>query len=295
MRERHAIYHKRRSGAPWPWTDDPILQTYRFTNVYRELDRVTVWMRRHWTDPHDVGERARTAFLKTPHQPDVQRRAGEMIFACAVFRLVGTEEFGEALGWPVPWDAARAIRTIERLRATGKKAFTSAYMLSNLGRHDPKSQVICRLVLTPLWKKRSTVAATILADQTAQGAFEALVQFKGVGPFLAYEIVSDLTHTWALRGATDLFTWANPGPGCKRGLNRVMQRLLKERVPSEQALEEMRGLLGDAQVTMPWLESLTMREIEHSLCEFDKYCRVQDALKTGKRVGLEKFTPPHLR
>jgi hypothetical protein len=44
MKARHAIFLARREGANPPWTRDPILQTYKFTNVYRELDRVTVWV-----------------------------------------------------------------------------------------------------------------------------------------------------------------------------------------------------------------------------------------------------------
>ena len=44
INERHAIYLKRFIGEPFPWTDDEILQTYSFCNVYRELDKVMVWI-----------------------------------------------------------------------------------------------------------------------------------------------------------------------------------------------------------------------------------------------------------
>ena len=49
--ERHEIYLRRTAGRPKPWTRDPILQTYSFTNVYRELDRVTIWVREHIREP----------------------------------------------------------------------------------------------------------------------------------------------------------------------------------------------------------------------------------------------------
>ena len=42
--ERHMIYRRREAGESPPWTADPILCNYRFTNVYRELDRVTIWI-----------------------------------------------------------------------------------------------------------------------------------------------------------------------------------------------------------------------------------------------------------
>jgi hypothetical protein len=39
VKERHAIDIARREGKPAPWTPDPILATFRFTGVFRELDR----------------------------------------------------------------------------------------------------------------------------------------------------------------------------------------------------------------------------------------------------------------
>lgn len=50
-RERHAIYLRRRAGRPKPWTNDPVLQNYKITNVFRELDRTTTWIRTHVRDP----------------------------------------------------------------------------------------------------------------------------------------------------------------------------------------------------------------------------------------------------
>ena len=50
INERHRIYLKRLYKETPPWTDDPILQSYKFTNPFRENDRVTVWMRQNWTN-----------------------------------------------------------------------------------------------------------------------------------------------------------------------------------------------------------------------------------------------------
>ena len=38
-RQREKIRLKRESGAPYPWTDDPIFQQGRFLNIFREDDR----------------------------------------------------------------------------------------------------------------------------------------------------------------------------------------------------------------------------------------------------------------
>src|SRR6266446_1160115 len=45
--ERQRIFAKRWRGEPGPWTDDPILQMYKFCNVYRAADRVSQYMIRN--------------------------------------------------------------------------------------------------------------------------------------------------------------------------------------------------------------------------------------------------------
>ena len=42
--ERLAIYYRRLEGGQAPWTTDPILRTYRFTNAYRAADRVSQYL-----------------------------------------------------------------------------------------------------------------------------------------------------------------------------------------------------------------------------------------------------------
>ena len=76
-RERHNIYLRRQQGLPRPWTDDHILNTCRFTNVYRELDKTTVWFR----------ERVREPLRSKP----------EVLLATVLFRWFNRILTGEAL------------------------------------------------------------------------------------------------------------------------------------------------------------------------------------------------------
>jgi hypothetical protein len=71
-------------------------------------------------------------------------------------------------------------------------------------------------------------------------------------------------------------TWANPGPGAKRGLNRISGKELNEPMHIKRAIEEMRELLQYSLKELePFVPALEMRDIEHSLCEFDKYERTR--------------------
>ena len=84
---RHSIYDRRAKGDHKPWTDDEILQRYRFCNVYRELDTVTQWIADNWRRPH-AGDQ-------------------DLWFAMAVARWVNWPETLEDIGYPVPWKAKR--------------------------------------------------------------------------------------------------------------------------------------------------------------------------------------------
>ena len=90
---------------------------------------------------------------------------------------------------------------------------------------------------------------------------------------MSYELVTDLRHTYYLHDAEDIMTWANAGPGAMRGLNRIHGRDLDDTSKKHDWCHEMRELLNIA--WMKYSLDFELREIEHSLCEFDKYERVR--------------------
>ncbi len=51
--KRYRVHRNRLAGRPQPWTDDPILQQYPFTNVFRVLDRVTQYILRNVIETGD--------------------------------------------------------------------------------------------------------------------------------------------------------------------------------------------------------------------------------------------------
>lgn len=275
INERHRIYLKRRAGDPSPWTEDQILQTYKFTNVFREYDRTTVWMRKNFTNPNH------------------NRPPEEIIFNCCMFRMFGTMEFAEEHGWVQDWNPFYAKALARNRLNSGKKVFTGAYIITNQGSKDPKEVVVVDRFLTPVWEHRKYLAAVAQESNSLQAMHEALSQFPGWGGggFMAYEAVTDLNHTPVLALAKDRFTWANAGPGAKRGLNRIHGRELHEGSSKRDWNGEMYELL---QLSDKYLGNhipraeFDMRAVEHSLCEWDKYMRV--LLGQGKPRSLFKPT-----
>ena len=45
--ERQAVFNKRKNGTIYPWTNNHIIQKYKFTNVYRASDRVSQYLIRN--------------------------------------------------------------------------------------------------------------------------------------------------------------------------------------------------------------------------------------------------------
>jgi hypothetical protein len=270
--ERHAIYLRRQQGLPKPWTTDPILRDYKFTNPFRENDRGTVWLREN--------------FL-TPHRDD---NPGLVAFNICWYRMFNWWGTGEALGWQTDWDVNNVTTALEAQLDRGQQVFTGAHIVYSppgLGKVEAITSVCAEL-----FALREQIVQTS-RNRSLEQVYNLLRTVYCVGGFMAYEMVSDMRHTRLLEYASDIYTWANPGPGAKRGLQRLGMPYTRDK----DAIVSMRELLYNVQHEMPDTEVLLktvglkdwpvieMRDIEHSLCEFDKYCRV----KFGEGEPRSKF------
>lgn len=266
-RERHSVHLRRRARQPYPWTSDPILSEWSFTNVFRELDRTTIWFR------ENVRDRLRG-------DPSV-------LLATVVFRLFNRIATGEAvfrqpaLGLDEELPGETAWECLARLRdSRGADAVraavlhycspgpyvTGAYMTKTPTGLDKVNGTVQILTwfLEQRWPLHAPEAG-VPYEATWQEAAEAclgghvdiehfclwLRQYPYFGGFSAYEVACDLRHTALLERAPDVLTWANPGPGAHRGLSRLHGRFyrMKQRgsmagaAPRQQLVEEMRELL----------------------------------------------------
>ena len=101
MVERHNIFiRKELSKLPYPWSGDPILTEFSFCNVYRELDKVTIWIRENWREPHD----------ENPNLP----------LAMAMARQINWPDTLEEIGFPEHWNPER-IKAIMQGRMNRKE------------------------------------------------------------------------------------------------------------------------------------------------------------------------------
>lgn len=260
--ERERVRMAKEAGKPKPWTDDPILQQYRFCNVRRNDDKQTRLIHEHWLHPH-------------AGNPDAW-------FAMVVARLVNWWPTLEEAGYPVPWNHARFKKALAQRKDGGQKVFTGAYMVrADAVVSGSKADYLADYVLTPLWEARAKVRPR---DGDTLEAFHArLMQFRDMGSFMAAQVVADVKYDpkGPLRRAADFMTWAAPGPGSLRGLNRVCgdppDTPWNGHTPSrvwEDRFNDCLQLVALQLVTTS-LHDLTAQDLQNCLCEFDKYERVR--------------------
>lgn len=306
IKERYQIWLRREAGNPKPWTEDLILRDNFFTMPYRELDKTTLWFRQNvryplWDNPAVLMATVifrwfnyiPTGLLLTTnygHKPGTKNSAVNCLKHSNL----------------VLWDPEEVKRL---LRNADGKVFTGAFNISNSGSTKPKIDRVIDDYINPVWEDRKKLLLTLetLDPLTLRNAHSILKSYPGLGGsgFMAYEIVCDLRFTYLLENARDIEIWCNMGPGAKRGLNRLLGRdvdsplyqnwLVKMRELQTRANSDLEtssqvvGRLEDdlrlllpkkTKSSSPQMPYLEMREIEHSLCEFDKYCRV--LYKQGK-------------
>jgi hypothetical protein len=271
MIERENIRHRKEAGAPPPWTDDPILREYSFTNVRRSEDRTTRQLLTEFYRPNAVGT-----------------RPGDVLFNCAMARFFGRAEAVVHLGWQTDWDAGAVI---DRARQWSGPLFTAAYVITNNGQSGDKVEFVCRNVLTPLWHARHRIAEATMRENGWEFLVGQLRQLPGLGGtgFMAKEVAQDfmLATGWKPR---DRDTFTPVGKGARRGLNRLHGRPVNERITSSgqnvewQFLREVRQLFSNRHEFLPpdFVE-LQLHDIQFNLCEIDKYLRSKSGEGRPKR------------
>ena len=274
--EREAI-RLRKEADPFagpPWTEDPILAAYKFTNVRRFHDRTTTELRNRFYGPNR----------------DDDRRA--ILMNCALFRYFGTWEFAAAVGWQSYDDFQFDwIRELARQRLNEKKrVFTGAYVITNQGIADAKENVVVDIFLRGLHAATPELLRVVQMTRNWEPVSREMMKIIGFGGtgFMTKEILLDtmMTNFWLdsadqdgypLTLPSDYDTWTPIGPGALRGASRILGHdnpvLLKPRMAAD-VIERLCSIQTKFWDTRK-LGVLYPADIQFQLCEFDKYERVR--------------------
>lgn len=298
MYERQLIWYKRHMlKLPRPWTDDPILDRFRFTNTYRELDRGTLYCHDIVLPRNDVSSLPLALMRLFTY-----RIFNKVATYDKVFRATGYCE-DTSSGEP-DWD--NIAETLNRMQSD-EPIFTGAHTVSSYYHVAGSASKADKVVefLKEIYSRIDKIALEIEARRgNAQDTHKYLQTFSGIGDFLAYELISDLAYTDYVDFDED--QWANAGPGALNGLKllypnptgKTPMQLMRELQTQQDRYFASMGMLNLALIA-PSVHSvrMTLRNIEGGLCEYYKYNKcvgghIRQPFKLGEGYVWERDKSP---
>ena len=259
--ERHRIWERRFAGEPGPWTTDPILQAYRFTNVYRVLDYGSQFLLqeilRDALDP-------RTALARIM----LWRMSGWPALWIYTHRMLGR--------YPTPEDMAGPLADIwSEYRDNGGQIFSPAYMIvGGPGKVGvDKTRWVVDLI-GGVFDGRHYDGDIIedLAREDMAGRTEVLGRIYRIGRFMQMQILTDWGYTSFGRDQ-DENAFILPGPGAVKG-----GRFLASGENTVAIISECRSrLLAEPDCPTLFGRPPSLMDVQNTLCEFKKYMFVRAA------------------
>ena len=247
VEERHRIWEQRQLDLPQPWTEDPILASRKFTNVFRILDPGTQFLLTDLYPGADDWNRLLRAFL--------YRHTGQIEAWKAVLA-----ELGE---YPTTTNLDTVHEVWENYRRGNKLLFTSAYMV-NPQSHTPGTNKLDSIIALTKRVFHPGFFEDWCAATTPGRRFELLRSFSYVGDFMSMQILTD----WGYQDPShDEDEFVQLGPGAVKG-----SKALGESV--HWALEHVREL--PVYLTLPHgvIRRPSLMDVQNCLCEFSKYVRL---------------------
>lgn len=245
--ERMRAWEKRESGAPPPYSEDPIVATYRFCNILRELDRQTI-------EYHE---------LLAPLRDDLPLWLLNMFYA----RMVARPDTVRAIGL-LSYDAKENEALLERLLAHPKPRYGTPYVfpVSVIMRSaTPTRETFIARYLPGVMSAVAAEVATFDETSVLEGVERTTRVFGMNLKFLWTEVLIDLAYQYPEK--IDLFKAFPVGPGALPTFARIDAK-------ADPALlaERLGALLTPSGVTFDGTPiPLSAENWEGVGCEFRKY------------------------
>jgi hypothetical protein len=283
--ERQRIFRRRLLGRDWG-TPDPVLKKYRFTNAYRASDRVSQHLITHVI--YDRERPWKDVFLRTLIFKLFNRIETWLELERELVRVDSTtfdvELYGEAL---------------TRIRADQGTLYSAAYIMPSARVFGSRQKHINHMRLLQHMLETS-LDERLLDCKNAGEAFALLMSYPSIGPFLSYQLLTDLSYSAELD--FDESSFVCPGPGALDGLQKCFSdpsdlapadliRWTMERQEEEFARRDLP--FDDL-----WGRPLQLIDCQNLFCEISKYAReafphvVSRSGRTKIKQGFRPRTEP---
>jgi hypothetical protein len=279
--ERQAIFYRRIAGRSQPWTDDPILSTFKFTNAYRVADRVSQYLIRR--------------VIYDANRPGTPEEVCFRILLFKIFNKISTWELLERTLGPITWAGFRADaydRVLTAALAAGDRIYSAAYIMPPGSRafgHSAKHRNHLELIVSMMC---NSLPSRLAESRTMQDGYSLLISYPTIGPFLAYQLITDINYSSVTNYSEMEFVM--PGPGALSGIRKCFAdtgglneaeliRFVAERQESE--FERLHLTFESL-----WGRPLQLIDCQNLFCEVDKYSRVAhpDIEGRGSRTQIKQ-------
>ena len=283
---RYDVYLRRLRGESPPWTADPVLSQYKFTNVFRATDRVS--------------QKGIAISLDEISAASLE----EQFFRILLFKLFNKIETWEALTEALGeeprianYDFARYNSILEALMKTGVKIYSAAYMMPCPGDYGVAGIVrkhsMHLHMLGDMLDAR--VPYYLLEGGSLEKAYNVLRKVRMFGNFTAYQFTIDVNYGPFLGYDEDSFIV--PGPGAEEGIAKCFGAL-KRRPFAEviRLVTDYQDLLSEAVVNAPaprlFGRPLQLIDVQNCFCEIAKYARVAHPEFNNTRTRIKHGYKP---
>ena len=283
--ERQAVFFRRARDEARPWTDNPVLAIYKFTNAYRASDRVSQYLIRHVIYRDDLPKSPREVFFR--------------ILLFKFFNKIETWELLERALGPITFEdySFAAFDTVlSCAMKAGRRIYSAAYIMPPGSRAFGRSAKHQNHLLLLERMMADRLAERLGQIRTMQEGFEKLRAYPTIGDFLAYQFITDINYS-ELTDFSEM-DFVVPGPGARDGLRKcfVDPGGLNEaeliRLMADLQEQEFARLGLDFQSL--WGRRLQLIDCQNLFCEVDKYARVahpQISGVTGRLRIKQRFEP----
>ncbi|WP_020182642.1 nucleotide kinase domain-containing protein [Methylotenera sp. 1P/1] len=261
--ERQKVFFARMNNNPLPWTNDPIIGEYKFTNAYRASDRVSQYLIKQviYNGEKDINE----IFFRT------------ILFK--LFNKIDTWELLKSQLGNINWHSYQYENYEKQLTAamsSGAAIYSAAYIMASghkLFNVEKKHQSHLKLIEKMM---KESLPERLQNCKSMLEGFELLKSYPLIGDFLAYQLITDINYTEITNFSEMDFTV--PGPGAKDGIRKCFKSLggLSEtdiiRFMADRQDYEFDRLGLEFQNL--WGRKLQLIDIQNLFCEVDKYSRV---------------------
>ena len=276
--ERQNIFYKKLNGEEAPWTEDKILQEYKFCNSYRASDRVSQYL------------------IKNVIYNGKKYSDEDMIFRIILFKIFNKESTWEILLNKLSditldnFNFKDYCNILEQAKNEGYKIYTDAYMscANKAFGYDKKHENHIALLEKMFIKDK--MQNKILESENMEDAFNIIKNYELIGNFMAYQLVTDINYSEVVNFTEREFTVA--GPGSERGIRKCfidLEGMSKEDIIKwmcNHQEEEFKRLgiefkdLGG--------RPLQYIDCQNLFCELDKYCRQAVPELKSNRIKIKK-------